>query len=80
MRQSVLVFRRDATMQDLEEILAVEREASNTAMELGYNLDKQKNYHRGFPLHRYSVRFGKIYIGMWDNLRHTFVERVSEAG
>lgn len=74
MKQSILVFKRGATMNELREAIVVESEVAAAVRELGYDTEKQNLAIEDRGLCRYIVHFGKRYVGIWDSRRHTFVD------
>lgn len=74
MKASTLVFNGQVTVGDILDMMAVEKDVTKAVRELGYNPDKQSLTIEALNSGRCSVRFGKHRIGIWDNLRKTFVD------
>lgn len=74
MRASTLIVQPGITVSGLLAYMAVEDEVSKAVRELGYDPDKQQLTIEGVALNRYSVHFGKSYVGIWDSQRKTFVD------
>ncbi len=74
MKESTLVFNGQITMRGLQDMIAVEQDVANAVRELGYNPDKQSLTIEAVAYNRYSVHFGRSYVGIWDSQRKTFVD------
>ena len=74
MRASTLIVKQGISIKELLVFMAVEDEVSKAVRELGYDPDKQQLTIEGVALNRYSVYFGRSYVGIWDSNRHTFVD------
>lgn len=74
MRASTLIVRQGISVSELLELMAVEDEVSKAVRELGYNPDKQSLTIEAVAYNRYSVHFGRSYVGIWDSQRKTFVD------
>ena len=55
-------------------MIAVEQDVAHAVRELGYNPDKQSLTIEAVAYNRYSVHFGRSYVGIWDSQRKTFVD------
>lgn len=74
MRESTLVFNGQITMGGLRSMISAEKDISAAVRQLGYNPDKQRLSIEAVAYNRYSVCFGKSYVGIWDGQRKTFVD------
>lgn len=74
MRASTLIVKQGISIKELLAFMAVEDEVSKAVRELGYDPDKQHLTIEGVALNRYSVYFGRSYVGIWDSNRHTFMD------
>ena len=74
MRASTLIVRQGISISELLELMAVEDEVSKAVRELGYDPEKQQLIIDPLSINRYSVFFGRSYVGVWDSQRHTFVD------
>lgn len=74
MKESTLIVNRGITAKELLKAITAESEIAAAVRELGYNPDKQSLTIEAVALNRYSVHFGRSYVGIWDSQRKTFVD------